>query len=443
MQTTQIRPAAVPLALLVFALAFMGEAHALATAGNVTLTLRDASQRPVVGATVALEYTSTAPNFGALQKREVLYSDAHGIVSRVVAADLGTPMTVNASHHGAVDVSVHNWSGTMNLFVNLPLADFGIIVIDSQSLPIPNVPLELAYPGNESHNFTTDSEGYMLFGQYDTRKSYTVRAFYGPADLALRIVPDGNLRHAIQFRTNTLETRTYGDDGSLLFSTVTVYYKGVGDEARSSQGTLSTFRQIPSQNVTVVARYGNKSITDAFNLTTSALKRYVFDFTPPSISEPALAPADPVPENSVSVSVQVTDQGIYASGMPPLNNSIPPVELFYSLDGENWDRAYMFPQPDGATYKGRIPGQPAGSVVRYYVVAYDNERNTARSPTYSFNTFIGTPPGNQTGGQWEGLDRVLGTVYGERLPLLAALAIIVVVYALSSYFAPFAPREEE
>jgi len=420
----------------------MGEAHALATAGNVTLMIRDASQRPVPGATVALEYTATAPNFGALQKREVLYSDSHGIVSKLVEADIGTPMIINVSRHGAVDVSVYNWSGTMSLFVNLPLADFGIVVLDSQSLPIPNVPLQLAYPGNESHNFTVDSEGYMLFSQYDARKTYFVRAFYGPADLALRIVPDGNLRHAIQFRTNTLETRTYGDDGSLLFSTVTVYYKGLGDEARSSQGTLSTFRQIPSQNVTVVARYGDRSITDAFNLTTSALKRYVFDFTPPSISEPALAPSDPVPENSVSVSAQVADPGIYASGMPPLNNSIPPVELYYSVDGEHWDRAYMFPQPDGVTYKGRIPGQPAGSVVRYYVVAYDNARNTARSPTYSFNTFIGPLPG-RNGGQWEGLDRVLETVYGARLPLLAALVIIALVYAVSAYFAPFAPRDGE
>jgi len=48
----------------------------------------------------------------------------------------------------------------------------------------------------------------------------------------------------------------------------------------------------------------------------------------------------------------------------------------------------MFPQSDNRTYKGKIPGQPRDSVIRYYVVAWDSANNSARSEQYSFNTFI-------------------------------------------------------
>lgn len=61
---------------------------------------------------------------------------------------------------------------------------------------------------------------------------------------------------------------------------------------------------------------------------------------------------------------------------PPDPNS---VRLYYSVDGQPYLEEMM--TPSGACYAARIPARPAGSTVRYYLIAADREGHAAVLPT--------------------------------------------------------------
>jgi len=164
-------------------------------------------------------------------------------------------------------------------------------------------------------------------------------------------------------------------------------------------------------------------------------KTVVFDLRPPTFSEPTLSPARPVPENEVEVTVNVSDPGRNATGIPGLINSIPPVHLHFSKDGTNYTTVNMFPvEGHNGTYMGTIPGQPVNSVIRYYISANDNSNNTGKSAIYTFNTFTSpTPPG---GGPNGGFDPIALAIQYWYLVVLLALAVLggAIYYVKKSYF---------
>ena len=86
------------------------------------------------------------------------------------------------------------------------------------------------------------------------------------------------------------------------------------------------------------------------------------DVTPSSISNVSQEPEIPDDDETVTVTVIVTDaeSGVYN------------VTLSYSTDGEQiWNNVTMI-NTIGDTYEGQIPGLPAGTEVQYQIIAYDN-----------------------------------------------------------------------
>ncbi len=378
--------------LLVVALAAPFLHAGLPATGDVVLRLKDAQQRPVANATVTLEYTSTDPILGELHKTDVVASDAFGIAQQTIDADLNTPVKITIEYNllsESMDLSA--WSGGTDRFVNLALSDFSVRVIDSDGNPLSNVPLRVA---TERANFTAavNATGYRIFSQYYNGISYDVFAEYGASDISVQLTPDGKL-HTIQVPTYTIEVRTFNEQGHSVLSEMNLTYSAVGTVTKRTAGIDGLFTQIPEGNATITIGHNNQTITDTFYVNASVIHSYTFDETAPTISRPWVIPEKPVPENEVQVAANVTDEGIYAAGMPPVVNLIPPVLLNYSLDGINWQTANMFPQPpDNRTYVARLAGFPANSLVRYVVIAHDSANNYVLSPQYTFNTFV-----NETG----------------------------------------------
>jgi parallel beta-helix repeat protein len=111
------------------------------------------------------------------------------------------------------------------------------------------------------------------------------------------------------------------------------------------------------------------NVTDAAgNWDTDTLTITVLDKTPPTIGTPSQDPSDAVdPGQVVKISVSITDAG---SGV---NN----VTILYTINnGSSWEtpRTMNYNATTGY-YETTIPGQPAGTLVKYEIVAYDNAGN--------------------------------------------------------------------
>ncbi|VVC72026.1 Uncharacterised protein [uncultured archaeon] len=425
---------AFPIAFLLLSLALSGAAHAATTTGDVSLSIKDSQLGPVANASVVLAYTVTDPVLGELHKREAILSDSAGMAVKRITADLGAPVSVNVSIHGASDYFSENWTGAISRFVNLPLEDFSVRIIDSGGNPIPNVPIILYAPDGSATELVSDADGFKYFANYRDDETLALRLLYGDGNLVWYIKPDGQ-RHSLQVYTYSLEVRAFNENGSALLTNAMLYYRGARDEVKQSLGIINFFSQIPRGNVTVVLRYGDRMIADSFLLSASLYKAYYFDFAPPVISAPTLVPARPVPENDVTVTVRVEDVGTGSSGIPPTHNFISPVVLHYSEDGQVWNEAYMQPQDDYSVYKARIPGQPANRVIRYYITAFDLENNSASSPQYAFSTFVGgNTPEPEGSNPWKILPSAFGSFADARLAIPAALVLIALAYLAISFF---------
>jgi len=131
--------------------------------------------------------------------------------------------------------------------------------------------------------------------------------------------------------------------------------------------TVTIFRPgtVPEPDISTLDRmiWGNQSI--------SGLKDLIFqierDNTPPVIGTPIHTPEFPDDGEAVTVSVNVndTETGVLVDG----------VILSYSTDGgETWNNVTMS-KTTGDIYEGIILGLPAGTHVKYMIIAYDNAGN--------------------------------------------------------------------
>jgi len=105
----------------------------------------------------------------------------------------------------------------------------------------------------------------------------------------------------------------------------------------------------------------------------------IVDNTPPQIGVPTWNPEEPFADEEVEVSVWVSEGG-YGSG-------IKNVTLWYRTDDE-W-RFIEMVMPDGL-WTATVPGQNAGVNVEFYVEAYDNVGNGAKTLIYSY--MVKAPP---------------------------------------------------
>jgi len=105
----------------------------------------------------------------------------------------------------------------------------------------------------------------------------------------------------------------------------------------------------------------------------------IVDNTPPMISVPIWEPEEPFAGEEVDVSVWVSDCGC-ASG-------VKNVTLWYRTDDE-W-RFLGMVSSDGM-WTATIPGQRAGVNVKFYIEAYDNVGNSAKTSIYDYT--VKAPP---------------------------------------------------
>jgi len=393
------------------------------TTGDVRLRLKDANQKPVVNATAVIRYEYTDPNYGVVNKVDKVYSDGLGIVDHRIVADFNAPLTATIEINNINSTTSYTWMGGIDRFINLPLTDFTVKTVDSQGTVLPNVPLVLTSDGF-SKNATTNGSGYAVFTHYNEDLQLNITALYGGEEWGESFTPDGSLV-VIQVPTHSLEVKISDEFGHLIEGDFVLYYTAVDPQVKTSHGVVALFSQIPEGTVQVNTSYDGRSQSHEFYLNYSSTKTYVFDLNPPYISPPWTKPEDPVPENEVFVYVESFDEGMNASGMPEQVNMIPPVELYYSTDGVNWEMVYMFQEGNTTIYKGKVPGQPQDTVVRYTIYAYDNAGNSKNTTQYNYNTAVASNGGGDD--QEDGLLKAISEFWylPIALAVLASLLLLI------------------
>ncbi len=101
---------------------------------------------------------------------------------------------------------------------------------------------------------------------------------------------------------------------------------------------------------------------------------YTIDTSAPTYSNISGQPGSPTPDDEVIVSVTATDD----------KSGVKEMYLYYSTDGGvNWVKVLTSPIGD-SKYEATIPQQSEDTTVQYYIEAFDNALNKAKSETSSY-----------------------------------------------------------
>lgn len=103
---------------------------------------------------------------------------------------------------------------------------------------------------------------------------------------------------------------------------------------------------------------------------------YSLPSEPPSINKIRVKPSSPTPDEDVTVSASVTDDG----------SGVDKVILRYSMDGTTWPDLPM--SMSDSTFTATIPRQPDATYVEYYIEASDKVGNKVNSTINSYTVKI-------------------------------------------------------
>lgn len=197
----------------------------------------------------------------------------------------------------------------------------------------------------------------------DNRDGYPLLNPMGSLQLPIAIftcIPE----HPLKDETVTFNaTSSHDRDGN-----ITAYRWNFGDgNITTVTGPIITHIFSAQNNYTV-----NLRVTDDDGLSHWATKSVIVtvDLTPPTIGIPSREPEGNIqPNQPVTVSVNVTDVIGYVKN----------VTLYYSLNnGTTWEEPLpMNLDPLTSSYQATIPGQEAGTWVRFKIIAYDYAGNNA------------------------------------------------------------------
>jgi len=139
---------------------------------------------------------------------------------------------------------------------------------------------------------------------------------------------------------------------------------------------------IPAQPYNTPVNYKVYASDTAGRSVVSELFSYVVgDFVPPVISNILQVPNSPYPYETVKVSAKVTE--------PAEASGVKNVILWYATTG-TWSFTDMAMQ-DGL-WTANIPGQSGGLPVKFFVEAFDNAGNNAKTSTFGYTVIIPNMP---------------------------------------------------
>jgi len=182
----------------------------------------------------------------------------------------------------------------------------------------------------------------------------------------------------------TTVTGTVTDSNTLkAVSGAIVVIDGYSAVTNQNGGYIITNLPLGLYTVSVnAAGYETKNIT--LNASSSS-RVYTVDFQirkipatsednlPPRITSVTITPSDPTPSDDVVIACKVADD----------ESGVKEVNLLYQIKGDaHWNKIPMS-YVEG-WYKANIPRQKEGTIVQYYVEAFDNSLNIEKSSTSSY-----------------------------------------------------------
>ena len=110
---------------------------------------------------------------------------------------------------------------------------------------------------------------------------------------------------------------------------------------------------------------------DSAGNTAEATRTVIIDNNPPEISSVKISPEEPVEGVAITITATITD----------IATGIERVMLYYRINYGSWLPVNMTSQD--STWRAVLPGQAEGSVIEFYIEAYDKAGNRAQTSTYT------------------------------------------------------------
>ncbi len=176
---------------------------------------------------------------------------------------------------------------------------------------------------------------------------------------------------------------TVTEVGGSTVSSVQLTYTIAGSQTvvamQKETGTSRYNYTIPNQNPGTWVYYTITATDSEGNSFTTSEATYQFSTegdSAPGMGAPTAYPTSPTSSDTVTINVTVND-----------DFGIKNVTLYYKVDSGSWNEVAM--TADGSTYSADIPAQADGSVVTYYMVAYDSIDQMTQSDEYTYTVSDG------------------------------------------------------
>ncbi len=254
-----------------------------------------------------------------------------------------------------------------------------------------------------NYNSTTSQwEGYLTrSSDYAYTAAYKVRVY----DAAGNMIESSTMYYNFPDNLAPVISDVSGTKGEVSGQEVLVVEVSVFDNGGSGLSSVQLIYTISGSDTTVDMTYDSGADVWRYTVPNQAPGTYVFyrvratdgqgnvattdqyvyrfsteGDTPPGIGSLSYSPTSPTSSDAVNVSVTILDDG-----------TILNATLYYKVDDGNWTSILM--TASGSTYWAIIPAQPHGSVVTFYVVAYDNleQRSQSAEASYTVSDDVSPP----------------------------------------------------
>jgi len=401
--------------LLLGSLAFADTDCDLSYTDNITVRVLDAKSRPVEGASVLVyhQYSGAAgPAGGTYHTIGPKLTDSSGMVNAYLhnieqSEDLlDCSIDLNASVGGVSETSSVTANSHPNI-IDLSLDVYPIIfyVRDQGNTPLENATLTI-----DSQIRKTDSNGYVKFFAGPGKVNYFVSYLSGKQSGSIDVLDD--VTYGINLAFYTITIKVVDDNGNPLNASITIF------NTTAETGPTGIFEKNKTfgEEIDFSATYKGLKKDSTMYPSESTSEQVVFDINAPTIGSISKEEID----DKVRLTIPVTDEGLYASGVDPSTISIT-YRLEQAGSSAAWSKATTYVSSKN-TFIADFPEFNQSSLVQFRVEVNDKEGNKA-TVNGRFTTSTTQPPTTDTNPQ---PDQDEGGEF-PLLPLVGGVLIIAIV----------------
>jgi hypothetical protein len=387
---------------------------------NMTVRVLDAKYRPVEGASVIIRHQysgSLGPAGGTYHTVGPKVTDSSGQINAYIQnAEMSESLLdCNIDINATIGSSSETSSVTANSHPNIVDVVMDVYPVLIHVKDQAGAPLENATITIDGQIKMADSNGYVKFYSEQGKVNYFVSYLSGKQSGIIDVLGDVDYTTSLAFYPITITV--VDDNGNPLNATISIFNKTMETGPSGEFTEDKTF----GEEIEFSATYKGLKKDISMYPATSTKEQVVFDLNSPKIG----SISKEVIDEKVRLTIPVTDEGLYPSGVDPSTISIT-YRLEQAGTSAAWSKATTYVSSKNI-FIADFPEFNQSSLVQFRVEVNDKEGNKA-TVNGRFTTSTTQPPTTDTNSQQNQDEE------GE-FPLLPLVGgIIIIAFLLYVFF---------